>query len=546
MKLLSLSLCLFIALLLIGTRTPALSQTDSCPALIETALDLTSMVCSATDTNEACYGHARLEAQAQPEFAPVRFSEAGDRVTLTALRSLRLSALDIANRLWGVALMKVDAHQPLQASPAPVTLLLFGDVEVENRVDLNSEVSVAPASRRNVNLRFAPSTDAYVLGTLRRGETAVARGRNAAGSWLYVEQPETELRGWVSAGAVRAEGDTDELTVVSPSTAHFGAMQAFYLRTGESTAPSCSEIPHSGLLIQTPEGIAEVSLWINEVKVSLGSTAFVQAQPNREMTITMLEGHADVEAFGVSYTALIGEQISVPLNEQGLASDVPQPPVPLDIDEVQTLPVSLLEREIEIPETPPPARPLPTPVPVSEDEDDCPGSSCNAPVEDDDCPGNSCNAPGRGGGNPPGQGGTPPGQNDDCPGNSCNAPGRGGGSPPGQGGTPPGQNTGCSDANCGAPDNGGVSPSEGGSPPGQSDDCPGNSCNAPGQGGGSPPGQGGTPPGQNDDCPGNSCNAPGRGGGNPPGQGGTPPGQHDDCPGNSCNAPGRGRGRGSN
>lgn len=484
MKLLSLSLCLFIALLLIGTRTPALSQTDNCPAIIETALDLTSAVCSTTDSNEACYGHARLEAEALPEFAPVRFSEAGDRVTLTALRSLRLSALDIANRLWGVALMKVDAHQPLQASPATVTLLLFGDVEIENRVDLNSEVLITPASRRNVNLRFAPSTDAYVLGTLRRGETAVARGRNAAGSWLYVEQPETELRGWVSADAVRAEGDIGELTVVSASMAHFGAMQAFYLRTGEPTASSCAEFPDSGLLIQTPEGIAEVSLWINEVKVSLGSTAFVQAAPNRDMTITMLEGHANVEAFGVRQTALIGEQISVPLNDQGLPAGAPQPPVPLDVDEVQSLPVSLLEREIEIPETPPPARPLPTPVPESDDEED-------------DCPGNSCNAPGQGGDVPPGQGGTPPGQNDDCPGNSCNAPGRGGSSPPGQGGNPPGQNNaGCSDADCDAPGNGGASSVQEGSSPGQNDDCPGNSCNA---------------PGHNDDCPGNSCNAPGRG-----------------------------------
>ena len=68
----------------------------------------------------------------------------------------------------------------------------------------------------------------------------------------------------------------------------YGPMQAFYLKTG-SKATSCEEAPNDGLLVQTPEGIAEVRLWINEVKIRLGSTAFIQSSPGNSMTIKTLE-----------------------------------------------------------------------------------------------------------------------------------------------------------------------------------------------------------------------------------------------------------------
>jgi len=406
---------IFLVLLLIVTTAqyPAQTQESECPALIATALDLAQATCQGTNTNFACYGHASLEAEVNPAAGSIDFEQAGDMVELTNLRSLRLSALDTHNQLWGVSLMRVAAVPQLNQPLEPLTLLFFGDVSVENRVEVPVDFAITTATRRNVNIRFAPNTDAVVLGTLGGSATATAQGRLADGSWIYIRQADSGLTGWVAAGAIQSAGDLEELRVVTPSNAFFAPMQAFYLETAQPD--SCAEVPASGVLVQTPEGVAEISVWINEVKISLGSTAYVRAQANGQMIVTMLEGHANVEAFGVTQTALAGSEIVVPLGSDGLPNGAPQAPRALTAEESATLPIRLLPRPI------PPVEPLVSVPPgLSGDApgqgngngspaDDCPDNSCDA--TSDDCPGNSCNAPGQGG---------------SCPGNSCNAPGQGG------------------------------------------------------------------------------------------------------------------------
>lgn len=489
-----------LSLALLGFSQAALTQEEStCPVLIETALAITNRACEGMSRNQACYGHTQVEAQPQPQFDAFDFDEIGELADLTALRSMRVSALDVASGLWGVAMMKVSARQPGGIIPEPVTFVLFGDSRVENRVPIDA-VQATIVSGQTWNLRLMPNLQGHVLGTLRGGESVTVRGKLRDGSWLYVES-EAGLQGWVTSSAVPRDADLDSLSVLQPDNAHFGAMQAFTLQTGEDRA-ACGSMPENGLLVQTPDGVAEITLWINEVKVSLGSTAFIRAQAGDRMTISMLEGHARVEAFGVTSIAVAGAEVVVPLDETGMASAPPQRPTAIDTSALDGLPVTLLDREL------PPLSEIPVYIPPAQDnnapgqggsasgQNDCPGNSCNAPglggnnpPGQDGCPGNSCNAPG--------QGNTPPGQ-DGCPGNSCNAPGQGGGIPPGQGGTPPGQG--------------------GNNPPGQGGGSP------PDQGASSPPGQGGVNPPGPDNCPGNSCYAPGHGN-TPPGQGGIPPGQ---------------------
>ena len=54
-------------------------------------------------------------------------------------------------------------------------------------------------------------------------------------------------------------------------------MQAFYLRTGIGDV-ACEEAPESGLLIQTPDGIDEVTFNVNGVDVQVGSTVLFQTE----------------------------------------------------------------------------------------------------------------------------------------------------------------------------------------------------------------------------------------------------------------------------
>jgi hypothetical protein len=123
-------------------------------------------------------------------------------------------------------------------------------------------------------------------------------------------------------------------------------MQAFYFQSdmGETI---CPEAPN-GLLIQTPEGTAEVTFLINEVDIQLGSTISFQAQPGGNMVVSALEGHVDVKAFGFTSTAMAGTFLTVPLGADGRAAGPPSLPQSYDMDTVAHLPVTGLERAIEV------------------------------------------------------------------------------------------------------------------------------------------------------------------------------------------------------
>jgi hypothetical protein len=132
----------------------------------------------------------------------------------------------------------------------------------------------------------------------------------------------------------------------SDALPEFGAMQAFFFRSGVDDAP-CAEAPNSGLLIQTPEGVASVSIWMDEVVIQLDATAFVQAQPNGTLTVNVLEGTATLQAQGDTRTVVAGMQVSVPLDEELGAVNVPGDPQPYDPSTVQNLPLDLLEDPVQ-------------------------------------------------------------------------------------------------------------------------------------------------------------------------------------------------------
>jgi hypothetical protein len=242
-------------LLIIVARAAA--QAD-CPAIVQTAIDLTSERCDETDSNMICYGHLVLDAQPQPdvEEAEFEFFEPGDVVDVNRVQSLRLSAMDVQTGRWGVVMMFVEAAlEALEADD--VQILLFGDTEMQD--------------------------------------------------------------------ASQFVADTAE----SDALPEFGPMQAFYFRSGVDDAP-CAEAPNSGMLIQTPEGVASVSIWMDEVVIQMDATAFVQAQPDGTLTINVLEGSATVQAQGETRTVVAGMQVSVPLDEDLGAVGVPGDPQPYD------------------------------------------------------------------------------------------------------------------------------------------------------------------------------------------------------------------------
>jgi hypothetical protein len=322
----------------------------SCPQLVRQALELTRQNCEVIGRNQVCYGHLVLSASAQPGREDFKFEAPGDIEDIIAMRSLSLSALDVLQQVWGVILMQVQAGLELDAQQN-VTMVVFGDTQIETATLL-----LEGRTRENVTARAAPDAAASPVAVLAAETQVTVNGRSADNAWIRVQvNPATLESAWIRADLIEIAGDRDALPVVDPqaisTTINFGPMQAFYFQSGRDDAP-CEEAPNSGLLIQTPEGAAEVTLWIDEVIIQLdtNASAFVQADANGSLDVNLLEGTARVVAAGETRRALPGTRVSVSLDEALRAISPPSELQAFDAQTVAALPVELLERPITIPE----------------------------------------------------------------------------------------------------------------------------------------------------------------------------------------------------
>jgi len=341
----------------------------ACPAIVENAITLTEVGCEGTGLNQACYGHLVLDAEARSGASELDFGEPGDIIDLVEVASLRLSAMDVLTGQWGVVLLQLepfvaeDDSGPIfpEATPLPeatempvedqaATILLFGDVELEDAVQFLSVTATA-----EVNIRERPSIDSPVLGTLGESEALTANGRLESGGWVRVRLPE-ELGsvGWIAEDLLEVQGDPETLLTITEEQAfsdtpdelaEFGPMQAFYFRTGDEDAP-CAEAPDSAMLVQTPEGVASVNLWMDEVVVQLDGTAHVQADAGGELTLSVLDGTAEVTLDGQTRTVVAGQQVGVELDESLSPAGPLSDPEAYDLDELGSLPLGLLPEEV--------------------------------------------------------------------------------------------------------------------------------------------------------------------------------------------------------
>jgi len=338
---------LFLLLLLPGTAQPGPQAAEhTCAELVKTALLATHDLCDVTGRNQACYGHSSILALPSSPTALFEFEEAGDVTNVADIQTMRLSAMDEATEQWGVALLRLQSA----AAEHNVTVLLFGDVEIENRVTGGEQTEIHVTASVLVRARESPDAKAAQVATFDPGETLVANGRLNDGSWVRVLLPDGASYGWVYGPLVISSGDDlMTLPVIDDTVADYGPMRAFYLRTGSDDA-LCEEAPDSGILIQTPEGVAHVSLLINEVNIEIGSTVYFQAVPGKKLTVNVVEGTAKVEAMGAKSEAKAGQRIEVPLETDAKPAGQPSPPTAYTMEEVKPLPVQLLEREIEVAE----------------------------------------------------------------------------------------------------------------------------------------------------------------------------------------------------
>ncbi len=330
--------------------TKVLAQ-EECAALVEQALAATGDVCTGVERNQACYGNISLTATLRPDATDVQFVEAGDRADLTVIEDIALDGLDAQEDVWGIAILQVQANLPDTLPGQNVTMLLFGDVEVENAGTLGMGTTLSGTANTGANIRRSPSQNGTIIGSLISGDSVQVVGRLEDGTWLQVQLPGQETVGWVFGELLNIDGDVNALEITEAGVPQFGPMQAFYFRSGIGDA-ACAEAPESGVLVQTPEGAGMITLNVNDATITLGSTAFLQAEPGGEMTVNLIEGGAVVQTeWDVEYVPA-GARVRMPLRDDGRVEVADYTPEPYNYDRLLTLPISLLPREITI------ARPL--------------------------------------------------------------------------------------------------------------------------------------------------------------------------------------------
>jgi hypothetical protein len=310
--------------------------------------------------------------------------------------------------------------------PAEVRLVLFGDVDLENQAENRKVLNVTVTVRDYINVRQFPYAGAGIVATLAPGDTVTAIGRLADSSWLRLETEEDGVVGWVLASLVTVDGDPDTLTPESATAPFYSPMQAFLYSSGD--ASSCTSAPSSGMLIQTPEGQARVTFLINEVSIDLvsgqtGSTTFIEAQPEDNMAVTVLQGSVNVTVGDIGYTAIAGSQITVPLGPDLSPTGPPTMPQPFN----PTLVAGLVSLGIDPTLVPP----LPATLqmiydannPTASSTDDGVASTDGESVGDTGSTDGSSTSSDGGGAPPEEDDGCPEPPCNDCNGASCEAPG---------------------------------------------------------------------------------------------------------------------------
>lgn len=111
-----------------------LAQDDTCPSLVESALQNVSDLCAEIGRNQVCYGNIQLDVNLVEE-SEIMFDAPGDLADVIEIESLSLSTLQPPDE-WGIALMKIQANLPDTVPGQNVTMLLFGDVFIENQSDV--------------------------------------------------------------------------------------------------------------------------------------------------------------------------------------------------------------------------------------------------------------------------------------------------------------------------------------------------------------------------------------------------------------------------
>ncbi|MGJ3239195.1 MAG: hypothetical protein ACFE0Q_10860 [Anaerolineae bacterium] len=339
---------LYATLLLIFSVWSTQAQ-NACDIDVDRIIQRVTDACTNIGENEVCYGNRNVNAVPRINTIDFVFDAPGDRVGLSNIRSLVVDAIDTSEDNWGVAQMRLLLGS--ESGARDINMLLFGDFEIENAVSATSQLELRVITMQMAIYR-EPLLSSAEIDRVPSNTILTAVARLEDNSWIRVENPQTRVIGWIENNGFVLSDEALSLGILpiqDASTPYFGAMQAFYFENGQSNI-GCDTVESDGLLIQTPEGTARVSLLINEVSIELlggrneageneGGTALIQANPLSGMSVNVVQGQATVTTEEGEQVIERGQQSSIPISVDLRPSGAPSVPAPSEPGTVNIAPL---------------------------------------------------------------------------------------------------------------------------------------------------------------------------------------------------------------
>lgn len=285
------------------TSLPA--STDVCPTLVQDSFSAVEIVCSGLTSGEGCIGNGTVESVLDAEIAGIQFAAPGDRISLVTLSEISVRTSNTPGNVWSVVTGILDLASLDGSLPTPTTMYLFGDVTLVDTGETASggAINATVLAQRGMNVRRAPNPNGEVVWQLAGGEQVLATGRTVDQEWIRIVIPnQFQGIGWVYAPYLDVEGGIEALGFVDVNSApptlsapDYAPMQSFELLSADIADDCGANIPDSGLLLQTPSGLPDAArIRINNVRLQVNGTIFVQAQAEQSMRINVLEGQTQI------------------------------------------------------------------------------------------------------------------------------------------------------------------------------------------------------------------------------------------------------------
>ncbi len=331
-----------ICFLLFGVSWGVAAQaTGVCSSDVLLALARSGSACFSLERNQACYGNGAASAVFQGETTGASFVQAGDTIDLDQVDSVAVHStegdISVANLLVQASLSDTEEHS--------VVFLLFGSAAIQNHVHYLPEIPVMAIG--TLNIRSTPENDGDIITQLALNKGVVANGRTSDSEWLRVYIPDSEQFGWASREVVSAQENLDTLAVVDVETPVYNPFQVMTVQTAD--AGLCGGGVPGGLLIQTPNVEHPVQMFMNSVDVHLAGTAYFDTLTNGHLTVTVLDGEADILAGGESRFVPAGSRALIPIDtEFGQVNGTPLAAEPYQPDKLEGLPINNLPGRLTI------------------------------------------------------------------------------------------------------------------------------------------------------------------------------------------------------